>query len=118
MSLKITNTGGFVIGGVSNPSQTEIYVRCNVDMNRQEPIYNADVIEFISINTTAYTTVNGGTFDKKINIDGIQPGYWPNYSAGVSDMNVLYLEVEKDIKAKLEEANPTWVIEIVSIPTV
>lgn len=116
MSLKITNTEGFIIGDVLNPTQTEIYVRCNVDMNKQEPIYNADVIEFVSINTTAKATIDGGTFDKRINIEGVLPIYWANYSAVVTDMNVLYLEVEKDIKAKLEEANPTWLIEIVSIP--
>ncbi len=116
MSLKITNTEGFIIGDVLNPSVTDVYVRCNVDMNREKPIYNGDVIEFVSINTTAYATVNGGKFDKRLNISGIEPNYWANYSAGVSDMNVLYFEVEKDIKAKLEEANPTWVIEIVSIP--
>ena len=114
MSLKITNATGFIIGEVLNTSTTEIYVRCNIEMTHQKLI-NDDVI---SIKTIPKTTLLGGKFDKTIQADGVSPIYWASYSTTSNDMNVLYLEIEQDIKAKLEEANPTWVIEIVSIPTV
>ena len=74
MSLKITNAEGFVIGGVLNPSIDTIYVRCNVDMNKQKPITDEnDVITEVSINTTAKTTVEGGLFDNSISVEGISP---------------------------------------------
>ena len=114
MSLKITNTTGFVIGGVLNPSTTEIYIRCNIEMTHQKLVSD----EVISIKTIPKTTLLGGKFDKAIQVDGVSPIYWANYSTETTDMNVLYLEIEQDIISKLEEANPTWVIEIVSIPTV
>jgi len=120
MSLKITNTGGFVIGGVSNPSQTEIYVRCNVDMSKQETVLNNETqaIEFIAIDTIAKTTIEGGLFDKYVQIEGILPEYWLRYSPNVTDMNEQYLEIETDLKTRLEESQPDWTIEIVSVPTV
>jgi hypothetical protein len=119
MSLKITNADGFVIGGVLNPSVTEIYVRCNVEMNRQQPIKDVDGnIAEVSINTNTKTTVNGGLFDKQIKVDGISPMYWLNYSTSVTDMNAQYLEIETDLKEKLEAENSSWTIEIVTIPIV
>ena len=30
-------------------------------------------------------------------------------------MNILYLEIDEDLKAKLLEVNPEWVIEIVHL---
>jgi hypothetical protein len=70
MSLKITNAEGFTIGGVLNPSIDTIYVRCNVDMNKQKPITDEnDVITEVSISTNAKTTVEGGLFDSAISVD-------------------------------------------------
>lgn len=119
MSLKITNTEGFTIGGVLNSTVTEIYVRCNVDMNKQTPILDENgVITEVSINTTAKTTVDGNLFDTAITVDGISPMYWLNYVASVTDMNAQYLEIETDLKEKLEANNPGWTITIVTIPIV
>ena len=116
MSLKITNATGFVIGGVLNPSIDTIYVRCNVDMSRQKPITDVDGnITEISISTNAKTTVEGGLFDASISVEGISPIYWLNYDTSVTDMNEQYLEIETDLKEKLEANNPEWTITIVNI---
>ena len=116
MSLKITNAAGFVIGKVLNPSVTDIYVRCNVDMNKQKPVIdeNGDITG-VSIYTNAKTTVDGGLFDTDILVDGISPIYWLNYSTDVTDMNQQYLEIETDLKTKLEAIDPSWTIEITTI---
>ncbi len=111
MSLKITNATGFVIGGVLNPSVTEIYVRCNVDMNNQKLVDD----DFVSIKTFTKSTILGGLFDDPIQISGVSPLYWLNYSTGVTDMNDQYLEIETDLKTKLEAIEPTWTIEITTI---
>jgi hypothetical protein len=108
MSLKITNTEGFTIGGVLNPSINEIYVRSNVDMSKQKQIDN----DFISIKTEAKTTIQGFSFDNSIQVTGVSPIYWLKYSTSVSDMNEQYLEIEEDLKAILLERNPTWTIVI------
>ena len=119
MSLKITNTEGFVIGGVLNPSITDIYVRCNVDMSKQKPVIDEnDVITEISISTNAKVTIDGNLFDAAISVDGISPIYWLNYDTSVTDMNEQYLEIETDLKEKLEANNPSWTITIVTIPIV
>jgi hypothetical protein len=119
MSLKITNADGFVIGGVLNPSIDTIYVRCNVDMNKQKPIIDEnDVITEVSISTNAKTTIEGNLFDTAISVDGISPMYWLNYDVAVTDMNAQYLEIETDLKEKLEANNPGWTITIVTIPIV
>ena len=116
MSLKITDTEGFIIGGVANPSITEIYIRSNVDMNKQDFIYNQEhEIVAVSIKTTARTTVLGGIKENAINVQGINPLYWLNYSATVSDVNVLYNEVDEDLKARLLQNNPTWTIEVLHL---
>ena len=117
MSLKITNTGGFIVGGVLNPSLTEIYVRCNVYMSKQQ-IVTIEGNDLISIYTQAKTTLLGGLFDNPLNVDGVNPGYWLDYSQDVTDMNEQYLEIETDLKTRLEESQPSWTIEIVSVPTV
>ncbi len=114
MSLKITNTEGFVIGSVLNPSITEIYVRSNVDMSKQKLIDET----LISIKTEAKTTILGGLFDASIQVEGISPIYWLEYSTSVEDMNAQYLEIETDLKEKLEAINPDWTIEIVSLGAV
>lgn len=111
MSLKITNTTGFVIGGVLNPSVTEIYVRCNVDMNNQKLVDD----DFVSIKTFTKCTILGGLFDDPIQIGGVSPLYWLNYSTDVTDMNDQYLEIEADLKTKLEAIEPSWTIEITTI---
>jgi hypothetical protein len=116
MSLKITNTEGFTIGNVLNPSITEIYVRANVDMNKQQSILNDQQdVEFISIKTNAKSTLLGGLFDTSISVDGISPIYWLKYSVDFTDMNQQYLEIETDLKTMLEVGNPLWTIEIIEI---
>jgi hypothetical protein len=116
MSLKITNTNGFIIGGVLNPSITQIYIRANVDMNKQEFVYNQEnEIEAVLIETTSRTTLLGGIKENTINVQGVNPIYWLNYSATVQNMNLLYLEVETDLKNRLLEINPDWLIEIVQL---
>jgi len=111
MSLKITNTEGFVIGGVQNPSITKIYVRVLVDMSKQKLIDS----DFVSIKTFTKCTVLGGLFDDAIQIGGVSPLYWLNYSTDVTDMNDQYLEIETDLKTKLEAIEPSWAIEITTI---
>ena len=54
-------------------------------------------------------------FDDAIQISGISPLYWLNYSTDVTDMNDQYLEIETDLKTKLEAIEPTWTIEITTI---
>jgi len=118
MSLKITNANGFIIGGVLNPSITEIYIRSDVNMGFGKQILNRNEqqeIVSVSISTEASVTVLGGIEEKRINIESISPIYWLNYSATVSDMNVLYHEIDTDLKNKLLEINPTWEIEIVHL---
>ncbi len=116
MSLKITNAQGFIIGKVLNSTVTEIHVRCNVDMNKQKPVIdeNGDIIE-VSISTNAKTTVEGGLFDNSILVDGVSPIHWLNYDTSVTDMNEQYLEIETDLKEKLEANNPEWTITILNI---
>lgn len=111
MSLKITNATGFAIGGVLNPSITEIYVRCNVDMSKQK-LVGATVV---CVKTFTKCTVLGGLFDDAIQIGGVSPLYWLNYATDVNDMNEQYLEIETDLKTKLEAIEPSWAIEIVTI---
>ena len=111
MSLKITNATGFTIGSVLNPSITEIYVRSNVDMSKQKLIDET----LVSIKTEAKTTILGGLFDDSIQVEGINPIYWLEYSTSVTDMNEQYLEIETDLKTKLEAIEPTWTIEIITI---
>jgi len=117
MSLKITNTEGFTIGGVLNPSITEIFVRTNVDMNKQKSITKEEV-QFISIQTNAKVTLLGGLFDDGLNVAGVSPIYWLSYSPDVTDMNAQYLEIENDLKTILEPVFPDATIEIVSVPNV
>ena len=112
MSLKITDLTGFTIGGVQNPSITEVFVRPLVDMNKQI-LNNTD----IEIQTTAKATISGGLFDNSVQIEGISPIYWTKYSTSVTDMNAQYLEIEEDLKAKLILSNPAWEIEIVNVET-
>ncbi len=119
MSLKITNAEGFVIGGVLNPSIDTIYVRCNVDMNKQKPVIDENgVITEVSISTNAKVTLQGGLFDDALNVAGISPIYWLKYSTGVIDMNAQYLEIETDLKTILEPVFPNATIEIISVPVV
>ncbi len=118
MSLKITNAEGFTIGGVLNPSVTQIFVRANVDMNKQKPITENEVITSVQINTKAKVTLQGGLFDDALNVAGISPIYWLKYSAGVIDMNAQYLEIETDLKTILEPVFPNATIEIISVPVV
>jgi len=113
MSLKITNTGGFKIGKVQNPSITEIYVRVLVDMSKQKLIDS----NFISIRSEAKTTIEGGLFDNSIQVEGISPIEWLKYSTDVEDMNSQYLEIQEDLKVKLLESQPDWTIEIVTLGT-
>ena len=120
MSLKITNTEGFTIGGVLNATIIEIYVRANISMckGKQKPVKNEEgVISHISIYTEANATILGGIFDNNVQINGISPIYWTKYSTSVTDMNTQYLEIEEDLKAKILEVNPSWTIEIVNIET-
>jgi hypothetical protein len=112
MSLKITNANGFKIGGVQNPSITQIYVRVLADMTKQKPLEVNGVFSEISINSQSKTTINGGLFDDAIKVDGISPIYWLKYDSDVADMNAQYLELEEDLKAILEANNPTWTIVI------
>ena len=66
----------------------------------------------IEVNSEAKTTILGGRFDSSIQVDGINPLYWLKYDSDVVDMNEQYLELEEDLKAILEENNPTWTIVI------
>ena len=108
MSLKITNTEGFTIGGVQNPSITNIYVRVLPNLQNENLISETE----IEVNSQAKTTLLGGRFDTSIQVDGISPLYWLKYDSNVSDMNAQYLELEEDLKAILEAKNPTWIIII------
>ena len=114
MSLKITDLTGFTIGGVQNPSITEVFVRPLVDMNKQILAKSNTEIE---IQTTTKSTILGGLFDNGVQIEGVNPVYWTKYSTSVTDMNTQYLEIEEYLKAKILEVNPTWIIEIVNIET-
>jgi hypothetical protein len=118
MSLKITNTEGFKIGNVLNPSITEIYVRVLADMTKQNPLSIDGVVSEIQISSQAKTTLLGGIFDSSISVDGVNPIYWLKYDADVIDMNAQYLELEEDLKAILLLANTTWSIEITNLGTV
>ena len=120
MSLKITDTAGFKIGGILNPSITVIYVRANISTTKgkQKPIYDNDGnITHISIYTETNITIEGGTFDKSIQVDFINPLYWNKYNLETITMDAKFLEIETDLRAKLIEANPEWLgkIEIISI---
>jgi len=108
MSLKITDAAGFKIGNVLNPSITEIYVRVLPNLQKENAISETE----IEVNSQAKTTILGGRFDAAIQVDGISPLYWLKYDSDVIDMNAQYLELEEDLKAILEENNPTWTIVI------
>jgi hypothetical protein len=108
MSLKITDTAGFKIGGVTNPSITDIYVRVLPNLQKEKAISETE----IEVNSEARTTILGGRFDASIQVDGISPLYWLKYDNNVVDMNTQYLELEEDLKAILEVNNPTWTIVI------
>jgi len=108
MSLKITNTDGFKIGNVLNPSITEIYVRVLPNLQKEKAISETE----IQVNSEAKTTILGGRFDASIQVYGISPLYWLKYDNNVVDMNAQYLELEEDLKAILEESQPTWTIVI------
>jgi len=66
----------------------------------------------IEVNSQAKTTLLGGRFNDAIQVDGISPLYWLKYDSDVADMNAQYLELEEDLKAILEEKQPTWTIII------
>lgn len=108
MSLKITNTEGFKIGNVLNPSITEIYVRVLPNLQQENPIDETQ----IEVNSEARTTILGGRFDDSIQVNGISPLYWLKYSTNITDANAQLLELEEDLKAILETNNPTWTIVI------
>ncbi len=108
MSLKITDTNGFKIGGVQNPSITQIYVRVLPNLQNEKLISETQ----IQVNCQAKTTIEGGRFDSAIQVEGISPIYWLKYDSDVADMNAQYLELEEDLKAILEEAKPDWTIVI------
>jgi len=108
MSLKITDTAGFKIGNVLNPSITEIYVRVLPNLQKEKAISETE----IQVNSEAKTTILGGRFDASIQVYGISPLYWLKYDNNVVDMNAQYLELEEDLKAILETSNPTWTIVI------
>ena len=108
MSLKITDTEGFKIGNVLNPSITEIYVRVLPNLQKQNAISETE----IEVNSEAKTTILGGLFDTGIQVDGISPLYWLKYDNSVIDMNAQFLELEEDLKAILEASQPTWTIVI------
>ena len=108
MSLKITDANGFTIGGVQNPSITEIYVRVLPNLQKENLLSETE----IEVNSEAKTTIGGGRFDASIQVDGISPLYWLKYDSDVVDMNAQYLELEEDLKAILETNNPDWTIVI------
>jgi len=108
MSLKITDAAGFKIGNVLNPSITEIYVRVLPNLQKEKAISETE----IQVNSEAKTTILGGRFDASIQVYGISPLYWLKYDNNVVDMNAQYLELEEDLKAILEESQPTWTIVI------
>ena len=108
MSLKITDAAGFKIGNVLNPSITEIYVRVLPNLQKEKAISETE----IQVNSEAKTTILGGRFDASIQVYGISPLYWLKYDNNVVDMNAQYLELEEDLKAILEESQPTWTIII------
>jgi len=108
MSLKITNTEGFKIGKVANPSITEIYIRVLPNLQKERQLNETE----IEVNSEARTTVLGGRFDDAIQVNGIRPIYWLKYSTNISDANAQLLELEEDLKAILEAKNPDWTIVI------
>ena len=108
MSLKITDTNGFKIGGVLNPSIITIYVRVLPNLQKQNAISETE----IEVNSEAKTTILGGLFDASIQVDGINPIYWLKYHSNVVDMNAQYLELEEDLKTILEASQPDWTIVI------
>jgi len=108
MSLKITDTEGFKIGNVLNPSITEIYVRVLPNLQQENKLSEIE----IEVNSEAKTTISGGRFDDSIQVDGISPLYWLKYDSDVIDMNAQYLELEEDLKAILEASQPDWTIVI------
>jgi hypothetical protein len=108
MSLKITDANGFKIGGVQNPSITDIYVRVLPNLQKENLLSETE----IQVNSQAKTTIEGGRFDDSIQVNGINPIYWLKYDSDVADMNAQYLELEEDLKAILEANNPTWTIII------
>ena len=108
MSLKITDTEGFKIGNVLNPSITEIYVRVLPNLQQENAIDETQ----IEVNSEARTTILGGRFDDSIQVNGISPLYWLKYSTNITDANAQLLELEEDLKAILETNNPTWTIVI------
>ena len=108
MSLKITDLEGFKIGGVLNPSITQIYIRVLPNLQKENLLNETET----QVNSQAKTTIGGGRFDESIQVDGISPLYWLKYDNNVVDMNAQYLELEEDLKVILEANNPTWTIVI------
>jgi hypothetical protein len=108
MSLKITDTSGFKIGGAANPSITQIYVRVLPNLQKENKLEGTE----IQVNSEARTTILGGRFEATIQVDGISPLYWLKYDNSVVDMNAQFLELEEDLKAILEASQPTWTIVI------
>ena len=104
MSLKITDSAGFKIGNILNPSITQIYVRVLPNLQKENKLEGTE----IEVNSEAKTTILGGLFDDSIQVNGINPLYWLKYDSNVVDMNAQYLELEEDLKAILEASQPTW----------
>ena len=75
MSLKITDTAGFKIGNVLNPSITEIYVRVLPNLQNEKAVSETE----IQVNSQAKTTLLGGRFDDAIQVEGISTIYWLKY---------------------------------------
>ena len=120
MSLKITDLGGFKIGGVLNAETTEIYVHANISMwrGKQTPIKDTEGnITSIQVSTEALVTINDNPFEEGIQIPSISPLYQTVYTANQIDMNAKYLEVETSLMNQIYSNNPDWTIEIVDIET-
>ena len=115
MSLKITDTNGFTIGGVINPSITVIYIRPLPNMQKESLV--DDGLK-TSIQSVSNVTLNGGRYSEKLQVTGISPIYWLKYSNDSVTADEKFLEIDEDLKNKLIEANPEWEgkIEIVSVP--
>ena len=115
MSLKITDSNGFKIGGVLNPSITIIYVRPLPNMQQEKLVDEGLKTEIQSV---ANVTLTGGRYDEKVQVTGIEPIYWLKYNNDSVTADEKFLEIDEDLRAKLIAANPEWEgkIEIVSVP--
>lgn len=114
MSLKITDQNGFKIGGVLNPSITEIYVKVLPNLAEQTNIYEeVDSVETLtkkSIKTVVETTLNYDPYalEQAIQVEGIFSQYRTQYSVFVPDKNTQFLQLEEDLKVQLIAQNPNW----------